>query len=155
MKPNTWKVQGRNGYYGVDEYDPDGKMLRNTICVDKRKDAESIAGACSNAFHAGAETMRLEIMGLIPEKERAKVAFAIRWGLSRANVKRLLSLAKVAFVSQERAMSDNRTGLPEFACQSQARFEKYASDVCGFSVTWPGLNPALARDGFENILLPE
>jgi len=48
----TWKVQGRNGYYGVDQYH-EGKCERFVGGYKTRKNAESAASSCGSSYYVG------------------------------------------------------------------------------------------------------
>lgn len=54
MTTRTWRVEGRNGYYAVDEF-VNGKCLRMVVAVKNESTAELIAGALAEAYKHGQE----------------------------------------------------------------------------------------------------
>lgn len=59
----TYEVQGRNGYWGVDEYHPDepGRCTYGTVILPTRKLATAVAAALTAAYRHGREDATVQI----------------------------------------------------------------------------------------------
>lgn len=55
-----WEVQGRNGYWAIDEYrtvegEPQNRGTYGTVAVSRKKEAELVCGALNEAYRHGRE----------------------------------------------------------------------------------------------------
>lgn len=61
-----WEVQGRNGYWAIDEYrtvegEPQNRGTYGTVAVSRKKEAELVCGALNEAYRHGREDWALYI----------------------------------------------------------------------------------------------